>query len=446
MNRSTMPRHAYSLHISSSLCMVVLLFSITACNSTANQTPIKSASQQSTAHTTDPTRSTVSTNCPATGKARAAIMPTLLLGNHANVVYLDSDRHDAYGTRTYDILERYDIVTGKKTAIVRVANASIIDAQVSTNGQWVMFISQQDQNTDYQIQLIRMDGAYLQTLYCFSSTDDTFFWSPNQKLLAFEESPYPNPSFYPLQPGTPLLRLLNLSNGNLQTEQLNQPDDTYSPLYWLDNTRLAIIHEVANPGANTFTTSLYLLDTAKGPNQQPSDLQRISGPFTDVSDFSSSIGGSRLFFSSCQGSIKILQPPCSIDVKPTLGGKVSSIYQSKTLVINMLQVIDNTTLLFIVANEVGDTSQNGLWKIHTDGTGLTRLLTVTNPYTAIFPSHFSLTPWSSVSRDGNMFALQVEANQTTLVVGSMQNNKLITLSSGSDGNWSESGIIGWTTM
>ncbi|MHB8599714.1 MAG: TolB-like translocation protein [Ktedonobacteraceae bacterium] len=443
MNRSAMPRHTYSLYISSSLCMVVLLFSITACNSTANQTSIKPAIQQTTARTTDPTHSSVSTDCPATGKARAAIMPTLLPGNHASVVYLDSDRHDAYGTRTFDILERYDTVTGKKTAIVRVTNASIIDAQVSTNGQWVMYISQQDQNTDYQIQLIRMDGAYLQTLYCFSSTDDTFFWSPNQKLLAFEESSYPNPSSYPLQPGMPLLRLLDLSNGNLQTEQLN---DTDTPLYWLDNTRLAIFHEVANPGANTYTTSLYLLDTANGPNQQPSDLQRINGPFTDVSDFSSSIDASRLFFSSCQGSIKILQPPCSINVQPTLGGKVSSIYLSKTLVINMLQVIGSTTLLFIVANQVGDTSQNGLWKIHTDGTGLTHLLTVTNPYTAIFPSHFSSTPWSSVSRDGNMFALQVEANQTTLVVGSMQNNKLITLSSGSDSNWSESGIIGWTTM
>lgn len=444
MNRSALPRHAYSLHISSSLCMVVLLFSITACNSTANQTLIKPAIQQATVHPTGSTHSTVSTDCPATGKARAAIMPTLLLGNHANVVYLDSDRHDAYGTRTFDILERYDTVTAKKTAIVRVANASIIDAQVSSNGQWIMFISQQDQNTDYQIQLIRMDGTYLQTLYCFSSTDDTIFWSPNQKLLAFEESAYPNPSSYPLQPGMPLLRLLNLTNGNLQTEQLHTY--TYTPLYWLDNTRLALIHEIADPGANTFTTALYLLDTAKGPNQQPSDLRRINGPFTDVSDFSSSIDSSQLFFTSCKGSIKFIQPPCSINVQPMLGGKVSSIYLSKTLVINTLQVIDSTTLLFIVANEVGDTSQNGLWKIHTDGTGLTHLLTEANPYTAISLSHFSLTPWSPVSRDGNMFALQVVANQTMLVVGSMQNKKLITLSSGSGGNWSESGIVGWTTM
>ncbi|MEO8970493.1 MAG: hypothetical protein ABI406_02700 [Ktedonobacteraceae bacterium] len=376
-------------------------------------------------------------------------MPTLLLGSHASVVYLDSDRHDAYGTRTFDILQRYDTVTGKKTAIVRVTNASIIDAQVSTNGQWVMFISQQDQHTDYQIQLIRMDGTYLQTLYCFSSTDDTFFWSPDQKLLAFAESPYPNPSFFPLRPGTPQLRLLNLTNGNLQTEQLNSSNDaynTYTPLYWLDNAHLVIIHEVADSGANTYATSLYLLDTAKSPYQQPSDLQRLNGPFTDVSDFSSSIDSFQVFFTSCKGSIKFFQPPCSINVQPTLGGNVSSIYQSKTLIINMLQVIDSSTLLFIVANQVGNTSQNGLWKIHTDGTGLTHLTTETDPTTSISLSHFSSTPWSVVSRDDSMFAIQVLSYQTILVAGSMNTGKLITLSSSSDSNWSESGIVGWTTM
>lgn len=444
-----MSRHAIALHISSSVCMLVLLFSITACITTANQTSIKPAIQQTTAHNTIPTQSTISTDCPATGETRAAIMPTLLLGNHTNLVYLDSDRHDAYGTRTFDILRRYDAVTGKKAAIVRVTNASIINAQVSTDGQWVMFISQQDQHTDYQIQLIRMDGTYLQTLYCFSSTNDTFFWSPDQKLLAFEESSYPNPSSFPLRPGTPQLRLLNLTNGTLQTDQLNSPDDaynTYAPLYWLDNTHLVIIHEAADSGANTYTTSLYLLDTVKGPNQQPVDLQRLNGPFTDVSDFSSSIDGSRLFFTSCRGSIKFIQPPCGINMQPTLGGKVASIFLSKSLVINMLEVIDSTTLLFIVANQVGNTSLNGLWKIHIDGTGLTHLFTETHPYTAIFLNHFSSTPWSSFARDGSMFALQVVGDQTTLVIGSMQNNKLISLSSGSDGNWSESGIVGWTTM
>lgn len=453
MNGSAILRYGYLLHISGNWCMVALLFFITACSATTNQTPTSINQSSPTTGisritafpTTKISSSHIFTNCPGSGKARAAFMPTLMPGNHANVVYLDSDTQDAYGTRIFDILQRYDIVTGKKTAIVRIANASIIDAQVSTDGQWVMFTTQQDQG--YKIQLVRMDGKYLQTLYCFSSAYGIFYWSPDQKLLMFGEGPYPNPAIYPpSQPAAPIIDLLNLTNGNLQTEQLDQPDDIYTPLFWLDNTRIAIIHGSGDPGTPTFTASLYLLDTTKGPDQHLADLQRINGPYTDVSNFSSSIDGTQLFFTNCKGSSKFVQPPCSINVQPTLGGKVSSIYSSKTLVISTIQVINNTTLLFIVANEVGDSSQNGLWKINTDGTGLTRLTTETDPGTSIYLSHFSSYPWSAVSRDGSMFALQMLSGQATLLIGSMHTSKLITLASGSEDNWSESGIVGWTTM
>src|SRR2546427_733388 len=67
-------------------------------------------------------------------------------------------------TPTSGILKRYDIVTQRKTEIVNLANKSISIAQISTDGQWILFVSQGSRSA--ALQLIRMDGQGLQTLYC----------------------------------------------------------------------------------------------------------------------------------------------------------------------------------------------------------------------------------------------------------------------------------------
>jgi hypothetical protein len=49
------------------------------------------------------------------------------------------------------------------------------DAQVSADGQWVLFLPDlypaMRTGTSAKIQLIRMDGQGLQTLYCFSKSE-----------------------------------------------------------------------------------------------------------------------------------------------------------------------------------------------------------------------------------------------------------------------------------
>src|SRR5438067_3252684 len=108
------------------------------------------------------------TSCPADGTARAAVMRPLRLGKHGNVVYIYNEIPLNTST-AFGHLKRYDVVTGQKTELV-TSGIAIQSAQVSADGQWVLFLSTPDPRIDPQhsalLQLVRMDGQGLQTLYC----------------------------------------------------------------------------------------------------------------------------------------------------------------------------------------------------------------------------------------------------------------------------------------
>jgi len=106
---------------------LVLLFAVAAPQFHA------SARGNTTAHALSPT---ISTNCPAPGKANAAVMPPLTLGTHPTIVYIVNESNPSFGT-----LKRYDVVTGAKVEIVKMANTVISEAQVSFEGQWLLFVS-----------------------------------------------------------------------------------------------------------------------------------------------------------------------------------------------------------------------------------------------------------------------------------------------------------------
>jgi hypothetical protein len=118
-----------------------------------------------------------------------------------------------------------------------------------------------------------------------------------------------------------------------------------------------------------------------------------------------------------------------------------------------VRAINKTTLLFLVENNsfIGnaDTSQNGLWKVNTDGTGLTRL-TSDGAGVSGGPSNFcpfTQDPWSNVSRDGTLFALQhnsANGKTQSLLFGSLNGGTPTTFASISDGT--QLSIVGWTTM
>jgi hypothetical protein len=454
------------------LCSSFLVLLLAACGSTGSNdsttptptgnTPTVNASV--TTGTTQPGNGVITapvpptlTSCPATGTARAAIMATLALGNHQNIVYIVNEFQAQ--TPTFGTLKRLDIKTGTKTEIVKIARTSISDAQVSADGQWILFVSVTT-NQD-KLQLVRMDGQGLQTLYCASpasnganptSALNNLEWSVNQQLTAFNS--YTGSGSY--------LYLLNMRNGSLQTELSTISSVIDTPLTWLDNIRLY----VHGPEVDAPPQAIYILDTTKGAHQNPNNLQKVfdASSVTGTTNFcwnaDSSFNSTNLFTSQCTSAPNPNGPgigsqsgPSTINVRPATGGAQQKIFTSQTMAITSVRSINQNTLLLLINNNGSgtnvDTSQNGLWKVNINGSGLTRLTTsdagVSGGPTLL--CQFTQYPWSNVSRDGSMFALQQNsANGQTqsLLFGSLSGGTSTTFASIADGT--QLSIVGWTTM
>src|SRR5713226_1628925 len=126
-----------------SFCLIFLLAACGSGASNASTTPTTTGNTPSTHSTVTPGKTQpgsgvttapvppTQTNCPSTGTARAAIMPTLALGNHQNIVYSVNEYQG--NMPTFGTLKLYDITTGLKTEIEKIAGISISDAQVSSD-------------------------------------------------------------------------------------------------------------------------------------------------------------------------------------------------------------------------------------------------------------------------------------------------------------------------
>lgn len=129
------------------------------------------------------------------------------------------------------------------------------------------------------------------------------------------------------------------------------------------------------------------------------------------------------------------------------GGQAQTIYSSSVYAVTRVRAITPTTLLVLIDNvplagQQADTSHNGLWKMNTDGSGMTRLTPTIGQ--AISLNDGSQFPWSNVSRDGGMYSLQVVTNQgKALYIGSLNGGAPTEFASTSSGSVF---IAGWTTM
>ncbi|MGZ3623669.1 MAG: hypothetical protein ACXWPG_11290 [Ktedonobacteraceae bacterium] len=454
------------------LCSSFLVLLLAACGSTGSNgsttpTPTRNtptANASVTAGTTQPSNGVTTapvpptlTSCPATGTARAAIMPTLALGSHPNIVYIVNEFQTQ--TPTFGTLKRLDIKTGAKTEIAKIAGTSISDAQVSANGQWILFVSVTT-NQD-KLQLVRMDGQGLQTLYCASlasnganpaSALNNIEWSANQKLTAFNS--YTGAGSY--------LYLLNMRNGTLQTELSTISSVIDTPLTWLDSTRLY----VDGPEVDAPPQAIFILDTTKGTHQNSNNLQKVfdassvAGPTNFCWNADSNFDGTNMFTSQCTTTLNPNGPgigsqigPSSINIQPATGDTRHKIFSSQTMAITAVRSVNQNMLLLLINNNASgtnvDTSQNGLWEVNTNGSGLTRLTTSGAGVSAgpTLLCQFTQYPWSNVSRDGSMFAIQQNtANGQTqsLIFGSLSGSSTTTFASIADGT--QLSIVGWTTM
>jgi hypothetical protein len=453
-----MPTLRFSYIISLLICVAIVL-SITACatpslsNSASGSTARAGQSGNGGGSSTNTPSGQVApflTNCPATGTARIAIMPALPTGSQQAVIYLANAQNAAS-------LDSYTIASGQTHTLASFADTSISAAQVSHDGQWILFVA--ITNNQARLQLIRVDGHDLQTLYCATPVSNgadatsiiqNIEWSSNQQLVAFAS--------YTSSSG--VVDLLNMQTGALQTVFSSGNGFIYPPITWQDNTHLFL----RAPTIDGPSTALYLLDINNGSNQRFADLQAVyqNSSLLPCWDADSSYDGTRLFISQCTSrprtsgpGIDGYQGPGSISVEPLTSGSSSTpqtIY-SMNAAITQVRVISQNTLLFLVENssmsQSIDTSQNGLWKIGVDGSQPTQLMSdgagvSGGPSTLC---SFTQYPWSNVSRDGSMYAIQHSSKHgtvQTLLFGSLNGGSPTTFATSSDGT--QLAVVGWTTI
>ncbi len=332
---------------------------------------------------------------------------------------------------TFGTLKRYDVVTGAKVEIVKMPGTVISEAQVSADGQWVLFVA--NASGQGKLQLIRMDGQFLQTLYCGSPSQAQ--WSTNQQLIVFADG---NNTY-----------LLHTTTGALQIEVTSRINPVVHPRTWLDNTRVLVTLQFVDGPPETVA----ILDTTKGPNQNVHNLQiafdaTSSTPF--CWDFDSSFDGRSLFTSQCTASSSLPGPGANVFAGPSVisayaaGSPVSYsfVYVNQGQAFTAVRAVTSNTLLFTVGSTKGDTSQNGLWKVGTNGSNPLHLA----PSGAF--NQFTQFPWSNVSRDSSKYALQIvnvspSASTYTLEYGSLSGGAPVVFASI---NNVQLALVGWTTM
>jgi hypothetical protein len=434
-----------SSFLCSLICLFCLLCLLAACGqgsssnpntmvgatATAQGTPAPDPNKTTPVTSTSPVSST-QTNCPAPGTARAMITALLALGTHQTIVYALNE--GPFGSPTLAILRRFDIVTGVKTDIVSLPDVSLSHAQLSPDGQWILFAAT-DKLGSSKLQVVRLDGQGLQTLYCTTKPGlDSLQWSPTQKFLAFTSGGPGN--------AEKSVYLLDVATGTLQVETLFAGSETAVVQTWPDNTRIYLTDQLVNG----HFSKLYLLDTNKGPNQPLSALAIVAqGTFND---FDSSPDGSQLFINSGGCSGGSCPSPSTITAMPITGGTAHSILTSTSYSVGQVRSIGGNKLLLIVNGSAS--GGNGLWIMNTDGTGMLHLNT-DDAYHWSALNEYGQYTWSNVSHNGTMYALlsgRPGGGNTayTLFYGNLSGGAATVFASAPDGNDMMPSIVGWTTM
>lgn len=375
------------------------------------------------------------TNCPTAGTARPAVMPTYTPGNHPNIIYVVNE--GTINAPTFGTVKRHDIITGNSTEIIKTSNTRVVEAQVSADGQWVLYdamIAGQD-----ELRLIRVDGQDAQTLLCAPSGQSIFSaqWSANEQYVIFDQG---------APTGVPAAFLLDLINGSLQKELIPAGNQGYMPRTWLDHSYIVLTGFVPNSAATQ--QSLYLLNINNGANQSDSSLQQIANT-TSCWSFDTGFDTTTIFTSQCTGDPMFHSGPSTVSMHNINTNASTTLFSNPNVAVTTIRDITPKKLLLLIENIAPaggiDTSQNGLWIVNTDGSGLTRLTIDSDGSQALCP--FSQYFWSNVSHDGSLYALQSfnpTTNDYTMLFGSTSGGNPTVFADISDGTTLQ--LAGWTTM
>ena len=370
------------------------------------------------------------TNCPSL--ARAAVRVPLAEGKRQNLLY-------TYNTSSNGFLIRYDIRSGKKTTILKLTNATISDAQISPDGHFILFVTQV--NSQLAIQMVRVDGQSLQTLYCVPHNTepinfiDDLLWSPDQQQILFR---VPDPT---AGKASPLIQLLDLANGSLRTALTPSGNIGYIPRAWPITDQVYMQGYALDASDTVPPHDVYVLNVSK------KSIQRVASITGYDWDFSLTPDGKHLLLG--QGAALPPQgqpqPPSLISEQAVAGGKLQMIYGSHVYAVTQIRAISAKTLLFVLGGRFASGARNGLWKINMDGSGLMQL---TSKGKLLSDQH---TLWSDISRDGHMYAVASynstandDTGQAIVLYGSLNGGSTTVVDMTDVGNNPE--IVGWTTL
>lgn len=380
------------------------------------------------------------TACPPVGTARAAVLRPLVRGSDPVIVYRKGS--------IAETLLRYDVVTHKKTTLLSLnVGGQYSQAQISRDGQWLLFVAPQQDGQGFEnaIQMVRLDGQGLQTLYCAPATAGISItnmqWSLDDKTVIFSQGSVSG------GPASSTLQVMDISQGIVQQELVKPATMMgFFAVTWLDQTHVYLV----SSDRNGYPQALFLLDTTKGSQQNVTQLTQIRSPAPVGTSwsFDTSIDGSKIYTAQCQHpDLGTDEGPSTISVQPATGGQSQTIHSDQMLAITTVRIMTRSLLAYVVHNQNStDTAENGLWMMNTDGTRPTRLttslITLLNPDTQY--------SWSNFSRDGSMYAVGMNDGQRhALIFGSLTGSgPQTTLESEADGlsPGKTYSMVGWTTL
>ncbi|HZS76069.1 MAG TPA: hypothetical protein VFA41_05595 [Ktedonobacteraceae bacterium] len=311
-------------------------------------------------------------------------MSALKLGTDPAMIYFDTTYTSP--STFFGVIKRYDTVKQQSVDVISLPGVKIEEAQVSADGQWILYIAYV---TDHdELRLVRVDGQYEQTLLYAQPYEGFSYaqWSPNEQFI-FLNIQQP-------EDGPITSYLLDVQHRHLQSELVQTyPSSSffYAPRKWIDNTHVLL---VAMTDIYSYAQGLFILDTARGANQSPADLQVIYPTSVKYVDADSSLDGTQIFVNIPAQQLK----GTTITVHSMSGGTPHTIFTSTTLAVNQIRVLTSHTLLLLAGSE--------LWTIQSDGSGLQRILSSNDSHLLRSFSRYSQYTWSNVSRDGSLFVLQ----------------------------------------
>lgn len=355
------------------------------------------------------------TDCPSPGTARPAMLPLRDQGSDPGIIYAANTDSPQESDAS---LLRYDVTSGQKDTIVRAAHARITQAQLTADGQWVLFVTETvPASAPYKIQLVRIDGQDVQTLYCGASSDTTVsnmllspYTTTDQGSVLFEEATVSAvQAFYQL----------SLSDGHVRSFPFKH---SYRPIAWASAQTvyvrdLGVRTQLSQPG------NVYLLDLTKNSQPAGANLQFVSDG-SSCDDFTSGASGLGLFRSHCQGagynpggSGLMTSGPSEISSLSQDGGGTfvkNVLFRCDTQAVVALRSIDQNQWLLQVENLDDHRDLNGLWIANFDGTKLRQLTAGTDfgSSSSIFLNTFSQFPWSNVSRNGRLYVFKFGSSQS----------------------------------